>query len=263
MQYLQPNTTLQGGKYRIEQVLGQGGFGRVLIGLLLILLPVLVMAQASGGQIRRQTEKTSPRRNVVKISEPDGHLNGHGYVDLGLPSKTKWATCNVGANSPEDYGYYLAWGEVEQKNEYNYKETPLCGVAIDDISNNENYDAAKIKWGDGWSIPTKYQWDELIRFCKIRVTKKNGVNGVLLVGRNGKSVFFPSGGNGKNGTFVDFVGSEGGYWSSNADYTYRGKIGYPPDAYSTFYLTWSTDECGITPHPEWRGHGFNIRPVTK
>ena len=236
---------------------------RLLILFCCLSLTLMALAQASGGQIRRQAERSSPLRNVMKISEPDGHLNGHGYVDLGLPSKTKWATCNVGADSPEEYGYYLAWGETEPKNEYVYNKTPLCDVAIDDISNNENYDVAQKKWGNGWSIPTKYQWDELIRCCKIRVTKKNGVNGVLLVGRNGKSVFFPSSGNGKNGTFVDFVGSEGGYWSSNADYTYRGKRGYPPDAYSTYYLTWSTDECGISPHPAWRGEGYNIRPVTK
>lgn len=235
---------------------------RILILLCSISFALMASAQASGGQIRRQTGRTSPRRNVVKISEPDGHLNGHGYVDLGLPSKTKWATCNVGANFPEDYGYYLAWGETEPKNNYVYNETPLCDVAIDDISNNENYDVARIKWGDGWSIPTKYQWDELIRCCKIRVTKKNGIKGVLLVGRNEKSVFFPSSGI-KKDTFLHFEGSEGGYWSSNADYTYRGKNGYPPDAYSTFYLTWSTDECGITPYPAWRGEGYNIRPVTK
>lgn len=262
MQHLQPNTTLQSGKYRIELVLGHGGFGRVLIGVLFILFPVLVIAQASGGQIRRQIERTSPRRNVVKISEPDGFVNGHGYVDLGLPSKTKWATCNIGANSPEDYGYYLAWGEIEQKNEYKWKETPLCGVAIDDISNSENYDVAKIKWGNGWSIPTKYQWDELIRCCKIKVTKKNGVNGIMFVGRNGKSVFFPSGGR-KLDTLLQFEGDDGYYWSSNADYTYRGKSGYPPDGYSTSFHTTITSTGMAFPEPEWRGYGLNIRPITK
>ena len=262
MQHLQPNTTLQSGKYRIELVLGHGGFGRVLIGVLLILFPVLVIAQASGGQIRRQIERTSPRRNVVKISEPDGFVNGHGYVDLGLPSKTKWATCNIGANSPEDYGYYLAWGEIEQKNEYKWKETPLCGVAIDDISNSENYDVAKIKWGNGWSIPTKYQWDELIRCCKIKVTKKNGVNGIMFVGRNGKSVFFPSGGR-KLDTLLQFEGDDGYYWSSNADYTYRGKSGYSPDGYSTSFHTTITSTGMAFPEPEWRGYGLNIRPITK
>lgn len=236
---------------------------KLLIVLCCLSFSLMASAQASGGQIRRQGERTLPGRNVVKISEPDGFESGHGYVDLGLPSTTKWATCNVGANSPEEYGYYLAWGETEPKNNYVYNETPLCDVAIDDISNNENYDVAKIKWGNGWSIPTKYQWDELIRYCKIKVIKKNSVNGVLLVGRNGKSVFFPLGGFGKKGTFVEYVGSIGGYWSSNADYTYRGERGCPPDAYSTFYMTWSTDECGIAPYPAWRGDGYNIRPVTK
>ena len=235
---------------------------RLLVLFCCLSLTLMALAQASGGQIRRQAERSSPRRNVVKISEPDGHLNGHGYVDLGLPSKTKWATCNVGANFPEDYGYYLAWGETEPKNEYVYNKTPLCDVAIDDISNNENYDVAKIKWGNGWSIPTKYQWDELIRCCKIRVTKKNGVNGVLLVGRNGKSVFFPSGGR-KLNTLLQFEGCDGYYWSSKADYTYRGKSGYPPDGYSTSFHTTITSAGMAFPEPAWRGDGLNLRPVTK
>ena len=98
---------------------------RLLVLFCCLSLTLMALAQASGGQIRRQAERSSPRRNVMKISEPDGHLNGHGYVDLGLPSKTKWATCNVGADSPEEYGYYLAWGETEPKNEYVYNKTPL------------------------------------------------------------------------------------------------------------------------------------------
>ena len=93
------------------------------------------MAQASGGQIRRQIERTSPRRNVVKISEPDGHINGHGYVDLDLPSKTKWSTCNVGANSPEEYGYYLAWGE----------SGVMVGQFLQSINGTNLYDAVKLK----------------------------------------------------------------------------------------------------------------------
>jgi len=235
---------------------------RLLTILCCLSFTLMSLAQASGGQIRRQAERSSPRRNVVKISEPDGHLNGHGYVDLGLPSKTKWATCNVGANFPEDYGYYLAWGETEQKNGYRFNDSPLYGVNIDDISNSENYDVAKIKWGNGWSIPTKKQWDELIRFCKIKIIKKNGVNGVLLVGRNGKSVFFPSGGR-KTDSILQFEGCEGYYWSSNADYTYRGNSAYASDGYSTKFHTTITSAGMAFLESEWRGDGNNIRPVTK
>ena len=235
---------------------------RLLILFCCLSLTLMALAQASGGQIRRQAERSSPLRNVMKISEPDGHLNGHGYVDLGLPSKTKWATCNVGADSPEEYGYYLAWGETEPKNEYVYNKTPLCDVAIDDISNNENYDVAQKKWGNGWSIPTKYQWDELIRCCKLKVTKKNGVNGILFIGKNGKSVFFPSGGR-KLNTLLQFEGCDGYYWSSKADYTYRGRSGYPPDGYSTSFHTTITSAGMAFPEPAWRGDGLNLRPVTK
>ena len=163
--------------------------------LMLLAFPIFIWAQTSGGQISRSTKKPTSsqnpsNRNVVKISNPDGYINGHGYVDLGLPSGTKWATCNVGANSPSQYGDYFAWGEMEPKKEYSYKDTPLYGVAIDDISNNEKYDVARIKWGNGWSIPTKEQWEELIEYCKFKVMKSNEIKGILFIGKNSKSIFF-------------------------------------------------------------------------
>ncbi len=252
-----------------------------------LVFSIEMSAQASGGQITRKRTNTTvktqgksqsvkPRSNhakpsssngnVANISEPDGYINGHGYVDLGLPSGTKWATCNVGANIPEDHGYYLAWGEIEPKNNYEYNETPLYGVAIDNISDNKNYDVARIKWGDGWSIPTKLQWDELIRCCKLKTTSKKGINGVLFVGKNGKKLFFPAGGR-KLDTLLQFVRSEGHYWSSNADYTYRGNPQYASDGYSTeCIISCTTSISNTNPivffEPESRGYGLNVRPVT-
>ena len=254
--------------------------------MMLFIQPLLIFAQASGGQIRRQNDRTQQRssqnyhaipskpsssnHDVTKISNPDGYINGHDYIDLGLPSGTKWASSNVGAASPEDYGYYLAWGEIEPRNIIDYKDTPLYGVAIDDICSNDKYDAAKIKWGNGWSIPTKSQWEELIRCCKLKAFKKNGINGLLFIGKNGKSVFFPVGGKIRNGvTNADFEGAEGHYWTSNADYTYRGEptYAYASDAYSTECImgitTSSTNSNPIAFFsPTWRSDRLNIRPVT-
>lgn len=245
--------------------------------LVLATFPLFAMAQASGGQITRPNDrstyrsshnmraKTTPNqinRDKTKVSEPDNYINGHGYVDLGLPSGTKWATCNVGANTPEEYGYYLAWGEIEPKNEYKWKETPLFGATIDDISNNQNYDVAKIKWGDGWAIPTKHQWDELMRYCKLKVIKKNGISGLLFIGKKGKSVFFFFFGKIID-TLLQFESCDGYYWSSNADYTYQGDPAYTPNGFSTNFHTSTTSDGIVFSEPASRGDGHNVRPVTK
>lgn len=241
-----------------------------------MLFALMVSAQASGGQIRRQSERASsrrnvvnkrqsprksPRRNAVKISNPDGHLNGHGYVDLALPSKTKWANCNIGANIPEEAGYYLSWGETGPKSYYDNKKTALYDVAVDDISNNEIYDVALIKWGNGWSIPTKNQWDELIRYCKYKSIERNGIGGLLFIGKNGKSIFFPFGGV-KGNEILSFKGLYGFYWSSNADYRLIGNhTSYPDNAYSICYQMYAGGKVHCW--ASFRGDGYNVRPVTK
>ena len=118
----------------------------------------------------------------VSCSDDDKEVNktenGHEYVDLGLTSGTKWATCNVGANKPQDYGDYYAWGEVTTKSTYNWS-TYLdgnmssysdCGTdkdalkGVTDIAGTE-YDAAKANWGGKWCMPTKAQQDELRSEC--------------------------------------------------------------------------------------------------
>ena len=215
--------------------------------------------RSSNNDSAKPTKPSLSSRNLTNISNPDGYINGHGYVDLELPSGTKWATCNIGSNSPEDYGYYLAWGETEPKKEYD--NTLLKGVPIDDISNNDNYDVAKIKWGNGWSIPSKNQWDELIQCCKLKVLSMHGIKGVLFIGNNGKTLFFPATGR-KLGTLLQFDGNDGYYWSSNADYTYQGKPAYASDAYSTEYVI-SKTACIAFCQPEWREYGLTIRPIAK
>jgi hypothetical protein len=89
-------------------------------------------------------------------------INGHEYVDLGLPSGTLWATCNVGANSPEEYGDFFAWGEVEPKEEYtneNYTYTETSNVLP------LSADAANANWGEAWRMPTRNEQDELRIYC--------------------------------------------------------------------------------------------------
>lgn len=146
-----------------------------------------------------------------KSLKPTGTINGHGYVDLGL--SVKWATCNVGAKTPSDYGSYFAWGETTTKSEYTEANSVTYNKSMSDISSDSHYDAARAKWGGTWRLPTKAEIDELVNKCKTRWTTYNGHKGRLVTGPNGKSIFLPAAGY-HFGTSLDKVGEYGYYWSS-------------------------------------------------
>ncbi len=203
------------------------------------------------------------------MGRASGAHNGHEYVDLGLPSELKWATCNVGAESPEGYGDYFAWGEVEPKTTYNWS-TYKYGTASDQLTkycNNSSYgkdgftdnkteldpedDAAIVNWGGKWRMPTKEEQDELLNNCAWTWISQNGVNGYKVTGPNGNSIFLPAVGNMDGGRFYD-AGLYGAYWSSslNAD--------SPGIAYNVGF---SSGNVG------WYGnllyYGLTVRPVCK
>lgn len=155
-------------------------------------------------------------------------LNGHEYVDLGLPSGTMWATCNVGAEMPKDYGNYYAWGETEPKNVYDeasykfFKEgkyTKYCDDTIhgynglvDDLKTLQpEDDAATANWGAGWAMPTTDQWYELETNCVWTWNK----NGYEVVGSNGNSIFLPAAGDKTNDNENTDAGILGIYWSNS------------------------------------------------
>ncbi|MBR3938675.1 MAG: hypothetical protein IKJ67_01695 [Bacteroidales bacterium] len=142
-----------------------------------------------------------------------GTINGHDYVDLGLPSGLKWATCNVGANTPEGYGNYYAWGETTTKSSYTEDNSRTYKVSMNDISGNANYDAARANWGSTWRMPTETEMEELRDNCTWTWTTKNGVNGMKVTGSNGKSIFLPAAGNCEGPSHID-VGELGRYWGS-------------------------------------------------
>lgn len=115
--------------------------------------------------------------------------NGHEFVDLGLPSGLKWATCNVGAESPEDYGDYFAWGEIKPKQRYDYDNYTYK-------SNPETLplsaDAANVNWGGKWRMPTRAEQDELRNHCTWERTTLNGKEGYKVISKkNGNSIFLP------------------------------------------------------------------------
>ena len=168
--------------------------------------------------------------------------NGHAYVDLGLPSGTLWATCNIGATKPEEYGDYYAWGETSTKNTYNWSTYKYCNSGYDDFTkycNKSDYgnngftddltelqrgdDPATANWGNGWCTPTKEQWKELLENTTNKWTTQNGVKGRLFTSKkNGKSLFLPAAGYRWVGK-LGLVGSYGNYWSSSlyTDYPSR------------------------------------------
>lgn len=142
----------------------------------------------------------------------DGMINGHQYVDLGLSSGLKWATCNVGADSPEDYGNYYAWGETETKAEYTQDNSVTFGQQLNDISGNAQYDAATANWGGSWRTPTKDEIRELIYNCNWTPETQNGVDGFKVTGNNGNYIFIPASGY-RDGSSL-YIYGECYYWSS-------------------------------------------------
>ena len=174
-------------------------------------------------------------------------------VDLGL--SVKWAPCNVGANSPEGYGEYFAWGEISPKEEYRIQTyqywTDYDGdglwdegefANLGDISGNPQYDAATANWGGAWRMPTKAEQEELLNNCTWEWTTLNGVNGLRVTGPNGNSIFLPAAGY-RYGTSSRNVGLDGNYWGStpdegfdyHADYLYFGSDYYDRDWFDRYY----------------------------
>ena len=164
---------------------------------------------SSSSKQNSSTKEKTKENNKKEVAE--NFINGHEYVDLGLPSGILWATCNIGANSPTDFGSYFSWGEIHIKGIYNndtydYQENPMTLPIY--------ADAATAIWGESWRIPTKSNCDELIKNCRWDWTMQNGQKGYIVTGPNGKSIFFPAAGNHLNDK-ADFEDSYCLYWTSS------------------------------------------------
>ena len=156
------------------------------------------------------------------------------WVDLGLPSGILWAAYNVGASSPEEYGGYYAWGEIEPKSNYNadnykYSSTDSDGYWTgsyigSDISETK-YDVAYIVWGEGARMPRNSDFEELIRVCSWRHEIYKNIVGVWFDGPNGNSIFLPMAGTRIRDEY-DSLAEDGFYWSSNylAEYSYYASL---------------------------------------
>ena len=188
--------------------------------------------------------------------------NGHEFVDLGLPSGTKWATCNVGATKPEEYGDYFAWGETESKDNYDsstYKWTENFCIkyCIPSSYGNVDYkytlelsdDAAHVNWGGDWRMPTSAEIRELCTECTWTRSIKNDVNGYFVTGPNGNSIFLPAAGYRVYSDLRD-AGSFGKYWTSSVAYSYDF---YAEGLLFSNYIDKFYDGM--------RSYGLSVRPV--
>lgn len=156
-------------------------------------------------------------------------------VDLGLPSGTLWADRNIGADSPEDYGDYFAWGETEPKDYYDWITYKWCNGDFDQLTKyctDSQYgyngfadgkttlepsdDAATANWGEKWCMPTYDQLSELKSYCTWAWTTQNGVKGYKVTGPNGNSIFLPAAGY-RYDSELSYAGSRGSYCSSSLD----------------------------------------------
>lgn len=194
-------------------------------------------------------------------------INGHAYVDLGL--SVKWATCNVGASSPEESGDYFAWGETTSKSWYDWSTYKLCNgsrITINKYCSKSSFgttdnktqldledDAARINWGGSWRMPTKEEQDELrdTNNCEWLLQTINGVSGYTVKSKkNGNSIFLPI--NGYYNENKNLMTGVGYYWSRTLyiDYCNNAR-----------FLSLASEDISSSMMPRY--YGMLIRPVSE
>lgn len=207
------------------------------------------------GEIKSFTTLTAPISN--------------NYVDLGLPSGTLWAKCNLGANTPDEYGDYFAWGEIASKTLYNWETYQYSNDFYNTLTkycNNPEYgnngftdelttllpedDASTAILGSDWRMPTADDWQELFDNTTASWGHQGNVNGVFFTALNGNSIFLPAAGHIEGSSYHN-EGEIGNYWSSSlyTDYPW-GARGARLKA--TSQVIWGDDP---------RNYGQTIRPV--
>lgn len=207
------------------------------------------------------------RELTVRQADP---YNGHPFVDLDLPSGMLWATCNVGASSPEEYGHYFAWGETSKKTIYSWDEYDFF-VGGDTIGNKDHYikfykynfsdshvldmddDAAQANWGGIWRMPTNEELDELRFNCTWAWTRQGGHYGYKVTSMtNANSIFLPAAGYRYIKSLLN-ADIEGDYWTSTQITSYQ---------YEAFTLHFDKTRSSYLPYTSTSRHlGLSVRPV--
>lgn len=240
---------------------------RIVFALIMLAAMMNVMAQEYQMQIKLNDGRVVDFdvADIESIMWNEKTSEVHEYVDLGL--SVKWATCNVGANSPEEYGDCYAWGETEPKEVYDWLTYKYCNGSYDTMTKyctDSSYgtvdhkwtldpedDVAHVKWGGDWRMPTKAEQDELRNNCTWTWTTQNGVKGFIVTGSNGNFIFLPATGS-RCDSIVSYVDLYGFYWSSTL-YTWYSNGAYSLNFYSDSGLVdWSFGG---------RMQGYSVRPV--
>ena len=219
------------------------------------------------------TDVTTLINYLLSQEWPASPGTGHEFVDLGLSSGTLWATCNIGAESPEEYGDYFGWADTTPNKEnyawtttaYAYYEgSQLCFSKYNtdsqygEIDNKTELDpeddAAYVNWGPEWRMPTADQIQELLSQCtwSSSVTV-NGVKGRQLTGPNGNTIFLPFAGQ-RSGANVSSVGSNGNYWSR--DMYFASNVFKPNSAFKLYFGSSAKQKTQGS-----RNYGYSVRPV--
>lgn len=234
-------------------------------------LKVERIAKEKAEQARRAAEqKAKDEAEKALKAKMKNSANGHEWVDLGLPSGTKWATTNVGANTPEGYGNHYAWGETKPKNVYNWSTYKWCKGSEDTMtkyctsSSNGTVDnkttldlsddAAYVNWGSSWRMPTRVEQDELSNtsYTTWTWTTQNSVKGYKVTSKiNGNSIFLPAAGF-RHYFRLNNAGSTGYYWSSSLNTNYL---------YYAYYLYFFSNY--VYSSYEERNLGLSVRPVLR
>ncbi len=205
---------------------------------------------------------TDKKNEVIRSSlleMPQVTLENYGqeetverWVDLGL--SVLWAAYNVGANSPEEYGGYYAWGETEEKDRYSWENYELYNPSTGNFDfigseiSGTSYDVAHVKWGEGARMPTLEEVKELVNNCTFNYGTYNGVIGDYVTGPNGNSIFLPFAGHRFNDD-LKLEGNIGDFWSGT----------YDDDGNDAYHLDCSEDNAGW--FNNYRFIGFSVRPV--
>ena len=246
-----------------------------------ILLPQEAVETGEDGTAYSEDGAFTGTRGAVPAIRNNGYLTmgidimvstsnvAHEYVDLGLPSGLLWATCNVGADNPEDYGDYFAWGETQPKVTYKWSTYQYCmgsDHTMTKYCNNASYgyngftdnlttlqpsdDAATANWGTDWRMPTKEEFEELYSNTTVTWTQQNGVNGRLFTATNGNSLFLPAAGY-RGGASFRNAGTYGYCWSSSL---------YTENPGRAWYLGFYSGDCFMGIYGN-REAGLSVRPV--
>lgn len=248
------------------------GRGKVIVGGLAAFCTIVSLAMSIPAKADVSVSSAGSPEEIVEAQQPaTGTLAGHEYVDLGL--SVKWATCNLGAYSPEEYGKYYAWGETTTTTDYSKSSCATWNRDISDIAGNPQYDAARANWGGSWRLPTEDEMRELVEKCTWTWTTRGGYNGYKVTGPNGNSIFLPAAGfRAESSLYVE--SKAGHYWCSipyeGSDTQFGELISMALSDYSTSDESDTQNACCLHFNKDYplvgcrfRYCGYSVRPVSE